>query len=115
MGFLSVAHPLRGSIMQLSIKTNFPEVQKALGELQKDIGRTAAASALNKVVAQAKTAMAREMRSEFVIASDKVNGALSITRASATGSENRMQASLQALRKGRRSGGKRRAMRWRTM
>jgi hypothetical protein len=90
--------------MQISIKTNFPEVQKALGEMQKDIARTAAASALNKVVAQAKTAMAREIRSEFVIASDKVNGALSVTRASARGPESRMQASLQALRKGRRSG-----------
>ena len=43
--------------MQFNIKTNFPDVQRQLQTMQDDIGKRALASALNKTVAQAKTAM----------------------------------------------------------
>lgn len=89
--------------MQITIKHNFPAVQKQLDNLQKDIARQATASALNKTIAQAKTAMSREIRDEFNISAAKVNESLSITRASASGGELRMQASLQSPRKRGRS------------
>ena len=89
--------------MQITIKHNFPQVQRQLDNLQKDIARQATASALNKTIAQAKTAMSREIRAEFNISAAKVNESLSITRASASGGELRMEASLQSPRKRGRS------------
>ena len=73
--------------MQFSIKTNFPEIQKRLRAMQRDIASKAMASALNKTVAQAKTAMSREIRAEFTIPASKVNEALRINRARATGGQ----------------------------
>jgi len=46
--------------MQIKISTNFPDVARQLANLQKDIGEKAVASALNKTVALAKTAMQQE-------------------------------------------------------
>ncbi len=89
--------------MQITIKHNFPQVQRQLDNLHKDIARQATASALNKTIAQAKTAMSREIRAEFNISAAKVNESLTITRASASGGELRMQASLQSPRKRGRS------------
>ena len=84
--------------MKLSITSNFPDVQRALQSLQKDIANKAAASALNKTVAQAKTAMSKEIRAEFVMPAAKVNEALSITRAKGSGASFSLEASLQARR-----------------
>lgn len=89
--------------MQITIKHNFPAVQKQLDNLQKDIARQATSSALNKTIAQAKTTMSREIREEFNISATKVNESLTITRASASGGEVRMQASLQSPRRRGRS------------
>jgi len=47
--------------MKLSIETNFKDVARQLKTLQADIASKATASALNKTVAQAKTAMGREI------------------------------------------------------
>ncbi len=88
--------------MQITITHNFPQVQRQIENLQQDIARKATASALNKTIAQAKTAMSREIRAEFVLSASKVNQALRINRASATGGELRMQASLESpVKKGR--------------
>lgn len=89
--------------MQLNIKTNFPEVQRELAALQADIAAKATASALNKVVAQAKTAMSREIRAEFVMPAAKVNEALRINRAKASQGRFSMEASLESPRKRGRS------------
>lgn len=89
--------------MQITIKHNFPDVQRQIDALREDIARKATASALNKTIAQAKTAMSREIRAEFNISAAKVNESLTITRASASGGELRMQASLQSPRKRGRS------------
>ena len=51
--------------MQINVTHNFAQVAKALDTLRKDIAEKALASALNKTVAQAKTAMSREIRAEF--------------------------------------------------
>ena len=89
--------------MQLSIKHNFPDVQKALASLQSDIANKATASALNKVAAQAKTAMSREIRAEFVMSASKVNEALRINRAKVSQGRFSMEASLESPRKRGRS------------
>jgi hypothetical protein len=89
--------------MQLSIKTNFPEVQKQLDRLRKEIADKAVASALNKTVAQAKTAMSREIRSEFVMTAATVNESLRIRRARASGGAFNLQAALESPKKRGRS------------
>ena len=89
--------------MQITIKSNFPDIQKQLDELSSSIAAKATASSLNKIVAQAKTAMSREIRGEFNISAAKVGDALTITRASAKNGAFSLQASLQSPRKRGRS------------
>lgn len=87
--------------MKLTISHNFIEVQRQLDQLHKDVAAKATASALNKTVAQAKTAMSREIRAEFVLPAAQVNTLLSITRARAASHQFNLQASLQAKRERR--------------
>lgn len=80
--------------MQFNIETNFPEVAKAMKQLGEDVARKATASALNKTVAQAKTAMSREIRAEFNINKSKVDKRLEITNARLRGGQLTIEASL---------------------
>ena len=89
--------------MQLSIKTNFPDVQRQLKSLQEDVARQATARALNRTVEQAKTSMSREIRAEFVLPAAKVNEALRITRARASAGLFNLSASLESPAKRGRS------------
>ncbi len=90
--------------MQITISHNFPEVQRQLNALKEDIARKATASALNKTIAQAKTAMSKEIRAEFMLSASEVNAALFISKASAKGGEFRLQASLSSIsQRGKRS------------
>lgn len=90
--------------MQIQISTNFPDVARRLDGLQRDIADKALASALNKTVAQAKTAMSREIRAEFNISAATVNQSLTISRASASRGKFQLSASLGSIsRPGRRS------------
>lgn len=82
--------------MQLSIKTNFPDVQAALAGMQRDIANKATPRALNGTMAQARTAMSREIRAEFNLPASKVREALRIRRASFAAGALRLQASLEA-------------------
>jgi cation transport regulator ChaB len=67
--------------MQISIKTNFPEVQRKLATLHQDIRTKALASAVNKTMEQAKTQMIREITSEYNVSSAYVRERLRIRRA----------------------------------
>jgi hypothetical protein len=89
--------------MQLSITTNFPDVQRKLAALQDDIARKATARALNRTVEQAKTAMSKEIRQEFVLPAAKVNAALRIRRAQAAAGLINLQAMLESPAKRGRS------------
>jgi Prophage minor tail protein Z (GPZ) len=80
--------------MKMTIKTNFPEVQRQLKQLQDDVAKQATARALNRTVEQAKTAMSKEIRQEFVLPAAKVNQALRINRARAAGGLFNLEASL---------------------
>ena len=68
--------------MQLSITTNFPQVQRALDRLQAGVREQALASALNKTIDQAKTAMIREITAEFNVKAGYVRERLRVRRAS---------------------------------
>ena len=90
--------------MQIKIQTNFPNVQRQLETMRKDIADKAVASALNKTVALAKTAMSREIRAEFNLKASEVNESLRISRASAARGRLQLSASLSSIsRPGRRS------------
>ncbi|MEO8153580.1 MAG: phage tail protein [Rhizobacter sp.] len=90
--------------MQLSIKTNFLTVQKALDRLSDDIALRASVSATNKTVAQAKTAMSKAIRAEFNLSAAKVAEKLFITKATFKGGRFQVEASLLSESKaGRRS------------
>ena len=67
--------------MQLTIKTNFPKVQAALDALQADVRDRALASAINKTLDQAKTAMVREITAEFNVKAAYVRDRLRIRKA----------------------------------
>lgn len=83
--------------MHLSIKTNFPDIQRNLDSMRSDIADKAMASALNKTVAQAKTAMSREIRSEYVLSAATINQSLRVSKAVKRGGVLNLQASLQSV------------------
>jgi hypothetical protein len=87
----------------MSIKTDFPAVQRQLAALQKDVATQALARAVNRTIEQAKTSMSREIRQEFNIAAAKVNAALRINRASFRNGLFTIEASLESPRKRGRS------------
>jgi hypothetical protein len=93
-----MANPFR-----LSIKTNFPEVQRQLADLQADVAQRAAVSAVNKVMAQGKTAMSKEIRAEFNISAAKVGDALVVNRATFRNGLLLIEASLESPTKRGRS------------
>lgn len=72
-------------MVALSIKTNFPDVQRALDSLQAGIRDRALASAVNKTLALAQTAMARAIVSEFNLKIAYVRERLRIRRATSKG------------------------------
>ena len=67
--------------MQLTIKTNFPDVQRAIDNLSADIANKVTARAVNRTVEQAKTAMVKEIRSTYAVTSSYVRERLRIKRA----------------------------------
>lgn len=90
--------------MKITLSHNFPDVQRALDGLRKDIATKATASALNKVVAQAKTAMSKEIRAEFVLPASTVNQSLRVSRARAVRGSAHMMVDLSSIsRPGKRS------------
>lgn len=67
--------------MQLSIKTNFPDVLAQLDRLRDDVGAKALASAMNKTMDQAQTEVVRQITREFNVQRDYVKQRLRISRA----------------------------------
>lgn len=80
--------------MQLSIKTNFPDIQKQLDSLQQDIAQKASVRAVNRTIEQARTDMSREIRQEFVLTADEVRQQLRIVKAGFKGGQLTIQAAL---------------------
>lgn len=83
--------------MKLSVSTNFPQIQRQLDAMRQDVANKAVSSALNKVAAQAKTAMSREIRGEFNISTLTVNQSLRVRRASAGRGRFQLEAELSSI------------------
>lgn len=94
---LRMATTFEDITMQITIKTNFPDVQRKLDALQRDIAQQATARALNRTVEQAKTAMSKEIRAEFVLPASTVNQSLRISRAKAKGGLFNLEAELSSI------------------
>jgi hypothetical protein len=87
--------------MQISIKTNFAGVQKALDDMQKGVREKALASAMNKTIEQARTQMTREITQEFAVDRGYVRDRLRIRRASFKAGVFGMSAELDGSQKKR--------------
>lgn len=85
--------------MQISVKTNFPDVQRKLDGLQQDMRAKVAASAVNKTMEQARTQMIREITSEFAVKAGFVRERLRISRASFRQGAFNIEASLSGTGK----------------
>lgn len=81
--------------MLISIKTNFPEVQRSLDRLQSGVREQALVSAINKTLDQAKTAMVRGITSEFNVKAAYVRERLRVIRASKKGGPFTIVGTLQ--------------------
>lgn len=82
--------------MQISLKTNFPDVVRQLDRLQDDVASAALASAMNKTVDQAHTQVVREITREFNVERAYVTKRLRITRARRGGNAFTLTATLAA-------------------
>lgn len=82
--------------MQISIKTNFPDVIRQLDQLQADVAARALASALNKTLDQGHTEVVRQITREFNVEREYVRRRLRITRARAGGNAFVLSATLAA-------------------
>ena len=71
--------------MRIMLSHNFPDIARKIETLGKNIAGKAIASALNKTVAQAKTAMSKEIRKEFVMPANAVGNSLEIIKDGARG------------------------------
>ena len=67
--------------MNITIATNFPKVQAALDQMRADIRDRALASAINKTLDQAKTAMGRAITAEFNVKAAYVRDRLRVRKA----------------------------------
>ena len=82
--------------MQINIRTNFPDVSRQLSRLQGDMADKVLARSLNRTMDIAKTAMSREIRSEFNLAAAYVRDRLRIKRAFARAGQFSISAELAA-------------------
>lgn len=82
--------------MQISIKTNFPDVQRSIDALASGVREKALASALNRTVEQGRTQMVREITSEYAIKSSEVREKLRLIRATFRQGAFSMRATLSA-------------------
>ena len=87
--------------MRITIETNFPQVQRALQGLQREVADKATARALNATIAQARTQMSREIRQEFAVDTRFVGQRLRIKRATFFNGRLGLEAALDAQEKPR--------------
>ena len=80
--------------MEINIRTNFPDVAARLGQLQEGIASQVLARTLNAVMAQARTAMSVQIRSEFNLSAAYVRERLTVRRAFAKSGQFSISASL---------------------
>lgn len=87
--------------MQISITTNFPEVQRQIDALRNDLAAKATARAVNRTIEQARTQMSRQIRAEFNVDAGFVASRLRIKRATFFRGLINIEATLDATAKTR--------------
>lgn len=92
--------------MNLTITTNFPEVQRRLDALRKDIATQATARAINRTIDLGRTEMSRAIREEYNLSAAKVREKLQVRRASFRAGTLRLEGELFS----RDASGRRRAI-----
>lgn len=88
-------------MIRMNVRSNFPDVAKAMRALPEKVANQAMVRALNRTVEQGRPEMARQISSEFVISVSAAKARLAIQRASARGSDLRFEATLEATAKGK--------------
>lgn len=91
--------------MRITVETNFPQIQRRLNTLQRDIADTVMLRSLNRTIDIARTDMNRRIRSEFNVTASFVRERLSITKARRVGSAIQLEAVLRATARGRQKRG----------
>jgi len=89
-------------MVTINVKTNFPQIGAQLKALGDDIATKAVISAINKTIAQGRTAMIRAISDEFAIKQADVRPQMIVTRARFTKRAQEASATLEAF--GRRRG-----------
>jgi len=84
----------------ISIRSNFPEVQKALNRLADDVGNRALTRAMNRTVEQGRTQMARQISTDYRIKVRDARDRLFVWRARAKPGQLVFEAALEATRRG---------------
>lgn len=87
--------------ISLSIKHDWPDLQRKIDLQRKDIADKAMARALNKTIDQGRAEMARRIAAEYRIKISDVRQRLAITRARKQGKALELTVSLEATRAGK--------------
>lgn len=89
--------------MKLTLKHNFPDVQRQLDQLHQDIREKVLVRAVNSTLAQGQTRMSKEISTEFNIASREVKARMQILKANFRNGLFRVSGTLQVTNKRGRS------------
>lgn len=92
--------------MELKISTNFPEVQRQIDRLARDVADSALRSAVNRTMAQGQTQMVRAIAGEFNLAQSKIREKLFLRKAGFKAGRLGVEATLES----KTPGGRRRAI-----
>ncbi|HEY8360710.1 MAG TPA: phage tail protein, partial [Ramlibacter sp.] len=91
------------AVVSIVMKHNFPDVQRQLGDLHRDVRDLALIRAINRTVAPALPQMAREISREFNLTASKAKESLVMKRASFKQGRLMIEASLESPSKRGRS------------
>ncbi len=83
-------------MIEISIRTNFPDIARRIDALPEKVANKAIARALNDTVQQGQTEMARGISQEYRLTVSEVRERLQIKRAAVRGNVLRLTASLSA-------------------
>lgn len=90
-------------MVALTIKHNFPEVQRQLDRLSADIAKKATVRSVNRTLEAARTDMGREIRKTYSVSASYVRDRLHIKRATYQGGRFTIEGSLRGGDSKRRS------------
>jgi hypothetical protein len=83
-------------MVQLTITTNFPDVQRRLSTLQSDLAARVLSTTVNRTLAQAQTEMSKRIREEFNLSAAKVREKLFLRRAGFKSGRFTIEGALQS-------------------